>query len=134
HHIDEKIYSEKTIYNDNNIAQHSISIPPLSSYQSRPFGLVSPHFPHHSSNHPSCIHSYHSSPDSSQSFYLPGNSAANLFAIPNALHTTIESRRIVSKWLFFLGFLVMPCWWAGAIYVAKEPTPDDYKWKKLCIR
>jgi hypothetical protein len=132
-HSDTHLYKKKVI---SQRSRHSASAPPptppLPSYQSKTFGPTFPHIPHHSSSRTLFMPSHHSSYSSHPS-HLPRYSSGTAFANPETSET-LEPRRIIAKWLFFFGFLIMPCWWAGAIYVSKDPTPSDYKWKKLCIK
>ncbi|CAG8586160.1 12513_t:CDS:2 [Ambispora leptoticha] len=53
---------------------------------------------------------------------------------PNA-SSQHRQRIIVSKWLFFLGFLIFPSWWIGAFYLPyprRRATPLDFIWKRRC--
>ncbi|KAF0471089.1 hypothetical protein F8M41_025261 [Gigaspora margarita] len=42
---------------------------------------------------------------------------------------------VIAKYMFWLGWLIMPIWWIGSFYLPRptsEATPDDYKWRNRC--
>lgn len=49
--------------------------------------------------------------------------------------TNNEDPTIISKYLFWSGFLIFPLWWLGSFYLPKSATPatpEDYKWRSRC--
>ncbi|CAI2172629.1 14319_t:CDS:2 [Funneliformis geosporum] len=43
-----------------------------------------------------------------------------------------NERKFNGKYFFWFGFLFMPVWWLGSLYLPKPTTPEDYKWRKCC--
>ncbi|RIB03635.1 hypothetical protein C2G38_2122631 [Gigaspora rosea] len=42
---------------------------------------------------------------------------------------------VIAKYMFWIGWLIMPIWWIGSFYLPRptsEATPDDYKWRNRC--
>ncbi|CAJ0627383.1 14726_t:CDS:2 [Entrophospora sp. SA101] len=53
----------------------------------------------------------------------------------NEIITNNEDATIISKYLFWSGFLIFPLWWLGSFYLPKSETPatpEDYKWRSRC--
>ncbi|CAG8690047.1 15081_t:CDS:1 [Dentiscutata erythropus] len=42
---------------------------------------------------------------------------------------------VIAKYMFWIGWLIMPTWWIGSFYLPRptsDATPDDYKWRNRC--
>lgn len=40
--------------------------------------------------------------------------------------------KVFGYWFFRIGFLVLPCWWIGSIYMPKNPQDQDFLYRKFC--
>ncbi|CAG8480950.1 15247_t:CDS:1 [Racocetra fulgida] len=49
--------------------------------------------------------------------------------------TNEASTVVIAKYMFWIGWFIMPIWWIGSCYLPRptsDATPDDYKWRNRC--
>ncbi|CAG8446506.1 9028_t:CDS:1 [Cetraspora pellucida] len=49
--------------------------------------------------------------------------------------TNEASTVVIAKYMFWIGWFIMPTWWVGSCYLPRptaDATPDDYKWRNRC--